>query len=311
MSDRNQFDLGAAGPAEWQHREEGSRRQLRLMRWIGLRAPDWLTGPIIWAVSLYFSQRLERAATRGSTLFLTRVLGRAPTWRERHRHARMFAHVFLERTRLLAGGLDDFAINEEGGDLVRALVAEGKGGVLLGAHYGSFEALRAFDRGLNGLIVNYLMHPAHAQGSTRLLNELNPEVAQRVIVLSDGPAALIAAKEALERGEWIAILGDRLPESATRSRLHARFWGEDIALPNSPYVLAMAMRVPLIFCAARRLGRRRYEIEFKEIHDGSPVPRAERGARMQAMAEIFAAHLERLTRRDPYNWFNFFDIWRG
>ena len=69
-------------------------------------------------------------------------------------------------------------------ELIRDRVESGQGAILLGAHFGSFEALRGLERELPSMAVHYLMFNAHAEASTELLASLNPEVAARVIPLS-------------------------------------------------------------------------------------------------------------------------------
>ncbi|MDH3739642.1 MAG: acyl-CoA synthetase, partial [Alphaproteobacteria bacterium] len=229
--------------------------------------------------------------------------------RERHRHARTFAHVFLDRVQLLANGVDSFRIDANGQHLIEELHNSGRGAVLLGAHFGSFEALRAFDRSLPGLRVRYLMFPENAQTSTALMSELNTEVADRVISLADGKRAMMEAGEALRRGDFVAFLGDRLPDRTIRSQISVPFLGESIKLPTSPYIVAMVARVPLILCVAPRLGRAHYAIEFSLLDDGAPVERAARSDHIAVLADRYSATLENLCRRYPYNWFNFFDIW--
>ena len=38
---------------------------------------------------------------------------------------------------------------------------------------------------------------------------------------------------------------------------------------------------------------------------------ARRGAAVRTAIERYAALLEEFCRREPYNWFNFFDFWHG
>lgn len=302
--------MTAETAAQWAlERESGSARQLRLMRWLALNAPDALMDALIWLISLVYACQLRRPSTAASQLYLQRVLDKRPAIRERHRHARTFAHVFLDRVKFLSSGVDGFDIDVSGQQLIENQNKRGRGGVLLGAHFGSFEALRSFDRTLPGLRVRYLMFPEHAPASTALLNELNAETANQVISLTNGPQAMLEVYEALNNGEFVAFLGDRLPSVSTRSRLEAPFLGGSITLPTSPYIAAIAANVPLYLCVAPRLGKRHYGIEFSELYDGARVPRSERPALITALAKTYAHHLEDLCDRHPYNWFNFFDIW--
>lgn len=296
--------------AQWaRETESGSVRQLRLMRWLALNAPAGFTNALIWTISLIYAAQTNRPSTRASGIYLRRILKKAPGLRERHNHARTFAHVFLDRVKFLSHGPDRFLIEAQGQELIEHQHNTGRGGVLLGAHFGSFEALRSFDTTLPGLRVRYLMFPEHAPASTALLNELNAETASRVISLTDGLQAMIQVHEALTRGEFVAFLGDRQPGESTRSQLTVPFLGDSINLPTSPYIAAIAARVPLFLCVAPRLGKNHYAINFFELYDGSPVPRAERKDRIAGITDAYARHLERLCHRHPYNWFNFYDIW--
>lgn len=290
-------------------RETGSRRQLRLMRWLALHAPDALLEPLIWSISLAFACQSRLNTTQASAAYLDRALGRKSSLRDRHRHARMFAHVFIDRVKLLSSGLDGFKVDVCGQDMIEQRHASGRGGVLLGAHFGSFEALRAFERSLPGLRVRYLMYPDHALTSTALLNQLNSSVAERVISLQDGQLAMLEVFEALNRGEFVAFLGDRLLDPSVRSKIEVPFFGDAISVPTSPYIAAIAAHVPLFLCIAPRLGKDHYAIEFSMLYDGGAIERAERNDRITALAHSYAGELEAKCRRYPHNWFNFFDIW--
>ena len=41
------------------------------------------------------------------------------------------------------------------------------------------------------------------------------------------------------------------------------------------------------------------------------TPSREREAAVEAAVRLFARKLEEQCRQEPYNWFNFFDFWRG
>ena len=290
-------------------RETGSPWQLRLMRWLALHAPAIVMEPLLWSITLVYALQSQRPTTRASALYLERILGRRASLRDLHRQTNMFAHVYVDRVKLLSGGLDRFKVQVSGADLIERQHAAGRGGILVGAHFGSFEVLRAFDRTLPDLRVRYLMYPEHATVSTGLLNQLNPSVADRIISLQDGQTAMLQVFEALNEGEFVAFLGDRLVDPSIRGQIQVPFLGDTINVPTSPYIAAIAARVPLFFCTAPRLGKDHYAIEFSMLYDGSPVERAERGERIAALAGSYAAKLEAMCRRHPFNWFNFFDIW--
>ena len=298
-----------ATPAWRQAPEAGSRSAVRALGWIARNAPDRIRRAIVWLIALWFTTFPGAISEAGTRAYFTRLTGRAPGFGTRFHQCLTFAHVVLDRVALLSGGLAAFDIRTRGEEIVELHHNAGRGGILLGAHFGSFEALRAFDRTLPGLRVRYLMYQDNAEQTSALLDGLNPDVAAQIIPVSDGQAAMLAVREALDRAEFVAFLGDRMPETRDRAAIAVPFLGEDIAVPRAPYVSALLAQVPLILCFAPRTGNRQYEIEFQEIYDGAPIPRSDRDGACRALAGAFAAALEGMCRRHPDNWFNFFDIW--
>lgn len=302
--------MGEAPPAWLRQPERGSLVALGVLSWLARHAPPALTSPLMAPIALWFAAFPSRIAARGQDAYFRALLDRPARFGDRFRQCLTFAHVVLDRARLLSGGLSGFAIRPEGEDCILRLHRAGRGGVLLGAHFGSFEALRAFDRSLPGLTVRYLMFQENAAKLTRLLEALNPGVAAQVIPVGDGQSAMLAVREALEAGHFVAYLGDRMPAHSTRGAVEVEFLGAPIAVPRAPYFSAMLAGVPLILCFAPRTGARRYDIRFVQIHDGTAVPRRDRDARCRALAQAYADVLAAMCRRHPDNWFNFFDIWR-
>ena len=289
--------------------ERGNPFLLRAMSRLAQVAPGFVTDPLIWLISLYFTLFPSPASAAASCAYLEKVLGRRPGFADRHRHVRTFSHVVFDRVNLLGSGAEGFDVRSPHHELIEKRHADGRGGVLLSAHFGSFEALRASETTLPGLSVRYLMFSDNAQKTSRILDQLNPDIAAQVISLSDGPVAMLAVREALDEGSFVGFLGDRMPVRNPRAEVTAPFFGDPVHVPLSPYLSAILAGVPLILCFAPRVGRKTYEIELFEIYDGAPVRRGERDAKCRELAERYVARLEDMCRRYPYNWFNFFDIW--
>jgi len=74
---------------------------------------------------------------------------------------------------------------------------------------------------------------------------------------------------------------------------------------------AAILRRPVIFMAGLYRGANRYHVVFEPVADFSAVAPNGRDAAVRDAVERYAALLDRHCRRDPYNWFNFFDFWRA
>ncbi|MBS0440060.1 MAG: acyltransferase [Proteobacteria bacterium] len=294
--------------AHWSERREGGGRfALWLIREIGLRMGRLPARALLYPIAVYFFFRRgpERRASRA---FLTRALGRpARTW-DVLKHIHCYAATILDRVFLLARGTHGFAIDVHGLDQLEARIAQGRGAILLGAHIGSFEALRVLAEARPDLRVRMLMDRGQTPALTQLLHALNPTVAGMVIDAGgDGADAVLAIRDAAEQGALIGLLGDRArPGEATRA---ARFFDGEAEFPIAPHLIAAILELPVVLAFGLYHGANRYTVYFEDFSAGAVIPRNERAARLAELVQGYAARLEYYTRLDPYNWFNFYEFW--
>src|ERR1700736_6999855 len=95
----------------------------------------------------------------------------------------------------------------------------GKGCILLGSHFGSFEVLRTLGVTQQDFPLKVLMDVAHNQNITRFLDALNQKIASTVIV-TDRPDTLLRVKESLDAGFLIGTLGDRVSSDGKTVQCH-------------------------------------------------------------------------------------------
>lgn len=294
--------------AHWSERREGGGRfALWLIREIGLRAGRPVARALLYPVTVYFFFRRgpERRASRA---FLARALGRpAGTW-DVLRHIHCYAATILDRVFLLARGVNGYAIRVHGLEQLEAQVARGRGVILLGAHIGSFEALRVLAEARPELRVRMLMDRGQTPALTELLHALNPGVAEMVVDAGgDGTAVVLAIRDAAAQGALIGLLGDRArPGETTRA---AVFFGAAAQFPVAPYLIAAALELPVVLAFGLYRGGNRYAVHFEDFDAGAPIPRNARAARLGELTQRYAVRLEYYTRLDPFNWFNFYDFW--
>lgn len=283
----------------------GNEPMIRAIVWLALRLGRIAIWPLMHLIISYFV--FASARTRGaSRAYLGRVLGRPPGWRNVYRHHWVFANALLDRVFIVTGRARGLRVTVHGGEVALSRLASPRGCLLLGAHLGSFEALRLLAERRPGLCVRPMMYLDQDQASDRVLRALNPEPWRRVIPIG-GHQSLLRARDAIEAGETVAILGDRAGPGART--VPVRFLGGKVALPAGPLVLAHALDVPVVLCFALRRGWGRYEAHFEELTPRLRLPRADREAALRYWAQRYADRLAVYCQGAPYNWFNFYDYW--
>ncbi len=263
-----------------------------------------VAGALLWVICWYYLA-FSRTARAASRELFTR-LGLPAGARDLHRHLWTFARVALDRVLFLTGRAGELEVHMHGHEHVMGVAASGRGGLLLGAHLGSFEAMRSLASRYD-VPLSIVADFRNARRINSLLERLSPELRVRLIELDrDAPTGMLAAKEAVERGELVAVLADR----ATQHRdVTVPFLGGEARLPVGAHVLASALGCPVFFVCALFEGPRTYHVHCVPLSERVVLPRGDRAAALTREVERYARVLEDFTRRAPQNWFNFYPFW--
>jgi predicted LPLAT superfamily acyltransferase len=294
--------------AEWvRHRERGSLWLLKIMAFLSLRMGRRFSRLILHGIAAYFFL-FGPSARRHSRRYLRLALGREPTARDRYLQILSFATTIHDRAYLINGRFDEFKVTLEGEGLLLDLARSGRGALMMGAHMGSFEVLHSLTRRQAGLRVAMAMYEENARKISGILAAINPGWVPDIVSLGHIDAMLIIA-ERLAQGAYIGVLADRTLGDAAAQEVV--FLGERAYLPTGPMRAAALLRCPVFFMVGLYRGGNHYHVAFKQLADFSVPAVGSRDLAVRAAVERYAAVLEHYCRSDPYNWFNFFDFWRG
>jgi len=277
------------------------------MCWISLRLGRGPSRIVLYAITAYFFL-FAPEARRHSLDYLRRALSRAPTAGDRFRHILGFASTIHDRVYLLNGRLDLFDIALEGDDVLLSAVEKQGGALLMGAHLGSFEVLRAVGRRRTGRDVAMAMYADNARKVNATLAALNPRMKADIIQLGQ-LSAMLEIRDRLKAGALVGILGDRSTGDEPGEQI--MFLGAPAVFPVGPFRVAAMLRCPLYFMAGLYLGGNRYRIVLEKIADFSGEPAEAGAAPVRAAVLQYAAAVQRHCLAQPYNWFNFFDFWQA
>lgn len=261
-------------------------------------------------VALYYTLTSPKAR-RAIRLFHRRLEQREISAGEVYRHMLRFVHATLDAFFFVSGRSAAIPVTCTGQEYLTALHDRREGAILLGAHLGSFYAMRG-QSAREALPLHALVYTKNARMLNDALAKLDPDGAARLLELDPegGLESMLRVREILERGELIAILGDRLPANVGDERIvRVPFLGEGAPFPAGPFLLAAMLKCPvyLTFGLCRASGA--YDLFCEPFAERIELPRGDRPAALARYVAQYAARLEHYARKDPENWFNFYDFW--
>ena len=190
----------------------------------------------------------------------------------------------------------------EAAAILDALLAEGKGLVVVTLHLGNWEVgLRLLAR--RGAPVTVVLRPEEGEGPARFESAARADAGIRIVAAGESAWSGLDTLLVLRRGGIVAVQADRsfgpMPERVI-------LFGAPVDLPAGPVALAQASGAPLLLVCCLIRGHHRYRLWL----DGPlRVGRGEHEAR-RAMGEL-ARRIERVVGAHPTQWFNFYDVWDG
>lgn len=283
--------------------EVGPILGMRILIWmcktIGRRA----TVPVLHLVVLYYFLFSSRAK-RYSRQYLAKV-DIEPSSTNVYRHLFTFAQVLLDRLFFVSGNFKPFTVTRTGGHHLEEASRDRRGTIVLGAHLGSFEAMRAASERvqLPLVAVGYFKNAAKINA---LLDKYGENSTKLVHVEPGTVGYLLEIKRLLEEGHLVALLGDRDIGGPT---VEVDFLGGKIRLPMGPYALASQLGCPVLVTFGLYTSPNRYDLYCEPLGNVPYVRRSEREQVYQIAAQRYAVLVEKYCRKAPYNWFNFYDYW--
>ncbi|MBK8791504.1 MAG: lysophospholipid acyltransferase family protein [Holophagaceae bacterium] len=218
-------------------------------------------------------------------------------------HARAWVDFFFYGQRPAEEALAQFA-RIEGMDRFDAVLAEGKGVILLTAHAGNFELGGILLRSRN-LKVHAVYKPDHFAAVERLREGMRAQGGVVGIPVDGVGFSTLPLVKLLREGALVGMQGDR---DFSLNGVPMPFFGREVPFPRGPWELAAMTGAPIITSFFYTDEERRFHAHF-----GEPIRIAGgRGGRMEAIQagmRSYVADLEALIRRHPSQWYCFYPFW--
>jgi predicted LPLAT superfamily acyltransferase len=221
-----------------------------------------------------------------------------------YRNYYVFGQTLLDKIVVMAGIENKFSYDFDGEENLRKIVQKGKGGILLSAHVGNWEAAGHLLKRLNTRI-NVVMYDAEHERIKDYVNQVTGGKNFNVIVIKDDLSHVYAISEALNRNEMICLHADRfLPGNKTTEKM---FMDAVALFPAGPFMLASGFGVPVSIVFAFKEGSKHYHFYGSELFQ-----RTESESKTEFSTRLlnqFIADLEIKVKLYPEQWFNYYNFW--
>ncbi|AOB30878.1 glycosyl transferase [Bordetella sp. H567] len=292
-------------------RERGAPFLMRLTAWAARAFGRRAMRPLVATIVLYFycfSPSARRSVAEYQQRLRQSGAAQAlPARRPVYGQFQAFADAILDKLDVWQGRLTAADVVVLDPHDLHAQMRAGRGQILVGSHLGNLEVCRALVERGGQLTLNVLVHTRHAEAFNRILAQAGASRLRLIQVSELDAAIMLQLNERIERGEWLAIAGDRVPVRGSRV-VHADFLGAPAAFPQGPWLLAALLKCPanLLFCT-KIDGR--YRITMERLADRVELPRGRREQGVRQWAQRYADRLARECRDAPQQWFNFYSFW--
>lgn len=290
--------------SHWSGRTDGlpwmQRSLIALLRVLDVRVLYGVMALVIPGYML-FARRARRAAYAYHRL--RRGLGPVAATVGVYRSMYGLGQVVLDRFAAYAGRT--FRLDTAGHEAWHAL-AEAPGGFLqVSSHAGNFE-LTGYELRSERKPVYALVYGGETETMMRNRERLLARHNIRMVPVAADMAHVFTLSNALQGGAIVSMPGDRL--FGSQKAVACPLLGAPARFPLGPFALAVTCGVPAVALFTMKEGAYRYRLLTYRLDDDPSLPAR---ARMERLARAYAAALDDVLGRYPYQWYNFYDFWEA
>lgn len=213
-----------------------------------------------------------------------------------------FGQTLIDKIAVMANIPAKFTFDFDGEEYLREMVSQKKGGLLLSAHAGNWEAAGHLLKRLNTKI-NVVMYDGEDTQIKNYLDAVTGAKNFNVIYVKNDLSHIYKINEALAANEIVCMHTDRfLPGNKT---LTCEFFGEEARFPEGPFLLALRLKVPMTYVYAFKETNSHYHFystELKYFYHS-------KGDTVQIILKDFTKNLEKMVKLYPEQWFNYYDFY--
>jgi predicted LPLAT superfamily acyltransferase len=212
-----------------------------------------------------------------------------------------FGQTLIDKTAISAGLKNRFTYEFDGIEILKQLLAEKKGGVLISAHMGNFEVAEHFfgeiDLDCQINLVTTDQEHSVIKAYLESISEVRSTI--KFIIVKEDLSHIFDINNALAQNELICFTGDRYFEGV--KSLTAPLLGKEANFPAGPFLIASRLRVPVVFVYVMKEPNLHYHLYAREANT--------KHRDEKALLNAYIESVESMINKYPLQWFNYFDFW--
>lgn len=220
----------------------------------------------------------------------------------------LFGEVLIDKIAFLVRPKVNFTFDYDGEEHLHKMSADGKGGILIGAHMGNWELAGNLLKRVN-VKVNVLMHDAEHENIKALFDNYKIVRKFNVIPIKEDFSHLQKIKEALSNKEFVVMHGDRYMKG--NDVVELPFMGRSAYFPTGPIYMAAKFKAPVSYVFTFKEGYNHYHF-YASAPKIYPYPGnlKTRKVQLKEMVNEYVLQLEDMVKKYPTQWFNHFPFWK-
>ncbi len=279
---------------------------LHLLGWVARALPfEWTSavGGGLGLLAFHLLARRRRIAIENITRALGSVVDGIPANELARRSFIQIGRSFMEFLALPKLGPQGILDRVEltGYEPVLAWSRQGRGAVLLTAHFGNWELLGAALRA-RGCPVRYVLPPQSNEGSDAYFDRVRERVGIDAVKIGFG---MRGALKALRSGAHLGMLPD---QDARKIGIHVPFFGRPASTHTGPARLAYRTGVPIGIGLIEREAGARFRSRLVAVLEADP--RAEESREVERLTQSINEAIEAGVRRRPDHWYWLHRRWK-
>lgn len=288
--------------AEWQGKSKGTafgyKFFIAILRYFGVKPAYYF----LYIIALYYFL-FSWETSRWSYYFFRKRMGYGSlkSILKIYHSYYMLGQTLIDRVVVSAGLGGKITSESFGAENLRAMVAQKRGGILLGSHIGNWGIASQYLMNYDSSI-NVLVYDVEREQIKKTLESATGGRHYNMILIKDDLSHIYEIGEALQRNEIICMTADRFMPGARTALV--KFLGEYAQFPVGPFQIIKSFRAPYTFVYGVKVGATHYNCFAR------PHREVTREMTTEQIMEDYVHDLEEMVKQFPEQWFNYFDFWK-